>query len=353
MMSRPKTTPRVEFHETDGFALYTDVNDQLMEDLADKTVPRMEESSRPDDPRGVYITDAARRIINSNPAGASLFFTVRAIQAQVPSYYADREAVQRRLGITAEDKARAERAGAFEHGFADLAFPWHFSAALANAAADILVENEALTQAEKNSFTLHDWSNIIRSDWFSRLAHLMALTVNGKYGSFGNNLSEYRLRALNKLLADKEVIETLDQEVLEYSQELDQDNAVLTASVKLSHVALRGLRALMRNDPNTKGCPVARYSVLLPRTLVNQNPHVQSLIARGTLKIVEERSTDDQVRLIQEETAIDKTLKLFASQLDQYEDSHGTPEVNAESFRTHVIITHRVKPPISTLVQMG
>lgn len=69
-----------------------------------------------------------------------------------------------------------------------------------------------------------------------------------------------------------------------------------------------------------------------------RDPHVQNLIDRGTLTIVPERSDNGTVRLTQDWSAIDKTLSLFAAQLDIYQTVYGNPVIvlDEKSWKTAV-----------------
>ena len=337
--TRAPLTDRQDFQRTDGFALYTDVNDRLMEDLSARDIPQIPE----DQPPGYGIHGPRSSIVDENPAGVSLYIAMRHIVGRSLDSNMTGTLYQR-YNVTDDDRSRAANF-AFADGFGDLDFPWHFSAGLANEVVDYLVVQSKLTQEQKNKFTLNDWANIIGSRWFSRLAHLMALSGNGTYGSFGGIVDDYYSGALAQRLANRNILSNVQEPIFEYSEE--EDAAGLRyAAVELSQVAIRGLRADMRKS-NSLGCPVARYSVLLPSQLVKTDPHVRALIGRQTLTMVTERSTSDRVRATQERSAIDKTLSLFADQLRAYAANYGTPRMVHSP--NYLKINHRFARPANAL----
>ncbi|HSX15209.1 MAG TPA: hypothetical protein VLF40_00265 [Candidatus Saccharimonadales bacterium] len=344
---------RIEFQRTAGFALYTEVNDRLLDYLADRDIPAL----RPDGMKDYLTTYRIEDTLVPNPAGVSLALAMRHITADVPvadqNFYRD-------FGVSQEDQGRACY-HTFGGGFSDMVFTWHFSAGVANAVMDFFVDEGVLSQEQKNAFGLGDWADIIGSDWFGRLMHMTALTANGAYLSFGTYLSAYRKHAFAHALKERfdteledNKLPPLTNDIFTYHEHQDPADGRTYAAAGLAPAVLGVLRTAMQDGHKSAGCPVARKSVLLPADQVQDDPHTKQLVADGTLTAVPERSTDEHIRFTQETTAIDRTLQLFASQLRRYEAAHGTPEavkhLDATAKRGATYrIAHRHKPPVRAL----
>jgi hypothetical protein len=338
-------TPRQEFQRTDGFALYTDVNDHLMDELGNRYIPKI--STHPS--AKLLITgDIYDSVIDGNPAGASLHLAMKNIlNSTVPK--GDELLNQSEYGITLDDKDRADTY-AFFGGFNDMDFAWHFSAGVANAVADRFITEGVITQEQKDNFTLHDWADIIGSGWFSRMAHELALSGNGTYGRFGLNLTDYSEDGFAKSLVQHKILETPTEPALTYKEQEDEVDGLTYATAEPSKEVVQRLRQRMHAyDGGSFGCPAARYSVQLPADMVETNPHVQNLLERGTLEIVPERSTGEKIRLTQEWSAIDKTLSLFGAQLDTYEATYGTPHIVPGREEDEKIVKHNFSQPVDAL----
>lgn len=342
---QPSQHERITYMTGRGFALFTDVNDRMLHTLQACRIPAA--------PRDMELTithwnEPSAEVVRLNPAGTGLFIATYHLQQLLPRY--DDLTFNADHGISSEDTRESGAYTFFDSGFNDLNFPWHFSATVANAVVDFFVSEGVITQQQKDAFTLRDWADVIGSGWFSRIMHLMALTSNGSYGSFGQMLTTYMPGALTRRLAERKYVAHNDAPLFTYKAQVDPQSGLTHHTAVLRDEVIRAMRASMRATQKSVGCPVARYSVLLPEAEVTSNPHVQHLIRNGTLQVVPERSHNGMVRLIQEQSAIDKTLTFFAHQLDQYDRSHGTPRVQLpRPGGDRRIIQHIASEPVQAL----
>jgi hypothetical protein len=241
--------------------------------------------------------------------------------------------------ISTRDIQNANKFETFGQGFSDPDFPWHFSAGVANAVVDQLVDEHKMTDEQRRRMTLTDWADIISSGWFSDLMHSLAMTSNGVYAQFGNNFSDYKPGAFRGLLSNQHVISYGDFEtplfeigtepVEPYESTYPEGASVYTASASRS--VLKGLRAKIEDKSRSVGCPVARHRVPLSEEQIVQDPHTRQLLDMGRLVIEHDRTPDDgNVPVSIENTAIDDALMAFGDKLRQYDDKFGTPVIKVE-----------------------
>lgn len=166
---------------------------------------------------------------------------------------------------------------------------------------------------------------------------MMALAPNGTYGTLGSHLGHYTGNKIVERLKSVDALKA-DDPLFNYSEQLEPSENLTYATASLSRAAIRGLRSNMQNK-NSMGCPVARYSVLLPDELVTTDPHVKNLVNRNAMRRIDGRSNEEHVRFTQDWSAIDKTLAFFAWQLDDYERRYGTPYIISTNHRGIFLVT--------------
>lgn len=344
-----KTTPRVIFQTTNGFTMFTRANELMLQKIADTPIQKMPEGKLDID-QYAHLAPMEDRteLAVKHPEVMTLYAAMRHIASTVP---AGTEAA--RIGtVTPFEMRRAIDLETFEGGFEDTEFAWHFSAGVANAMADHLVAEGRITAEQKRNFTLADWAGMIGSSWFGRAMQLLALAPNGAYADFGNSTVHYRegrfLEQLTVLVTDITI--TLP-EVFVTTEVYEPSSGRAHLTVMPSPKVIRHLRSAMQLKGNSAGCPVARRSVSLSRTQLERDRHAKWLIEKGILHEVPERSNDERVRLVQEQTTIDNTLALFAKQLADYEASYGTPSVSYIGKRSDPAITihHTRRDPANVL----
>jgi hypothetical protein len=335
---------RQDYHRTAGFALYNDVNDHMLHDIA----------GLPD--RGPISQATASYHIPpysgphiDNPAGASLYLATQHIVTPVETMVKD-PGFYSRYGVSGRDRRAIEEFDThaiIKHGFDVLHFPWLIGAAVANACVDEFVEQNVITRSQKNAMNLHDWANVIGSGWFARLSHSMALGKNDTYRGFSMSVNHYAAGSLKEHFRQDGVIGPED-EVFSYEPQAEPEEGMVYATVKPSKAVIAGLRRQMRNagPGDSGGCPVARNVVWLPTAALKADPHVKNLLKSGGLEIRQYNPEGTHVQVAQDMSAIEKTLALMAMQLDNYADLHGTPEVSPFGDGE---LTHRRTPAIDAL----
>lgn len=340
---------RRDYMTAHGFTLFTHVNGQMNQDVAARTIPRLPgsipESKAPE--WGTTQNGHTNAIVANNPAGTGLFLAMRSILHTVPRTLP--KGSEGRYGITYDDNLRSGDLTT-NNGFADLDFTWHFSCGVANAVADFFVANGVISQQQKDNFTLTDWANILRTGWFSNLTHKLALTSNGVYGQFGMRLEHYGndsfYYAVQKNMTD---FDLGGSNLFKLGSATDKTDGRTYATATLTPKFLGALRSSMQRAFNSAGCPVARNSVQLDREQLREDPHLQALIDAGTVGIVEERSDEKHIRVMQDHTAIDNTLLLVADQLATYDKTHGTPTARYPAPNRQLTIDHQRKEPVNAL----
>jgi hypothetical protein len=309
---------RAQHQTTECFALYTDVAKQMFAEVYPTQLTPINDAYK------VY-GHFDRSTSTDYPAEASLYIMSRHLIQLLPRRDSDANEFDKRYGVTEHDIDHANKFDTFQAGFGDPDFPWHFAPAVAAAVAHEFEAVGALTPEQHREMTLTDWANIIGSGWFSDLIHSLAYTSNGVYGAFGNEVSNFRPGALLEFINGRvpAIDKLFDVEVA--TEEATGEQYLIAKATKALKV---GLRSLIRDKSNSVGCPVARLGSRLPEVLVDRDQHVLKLIKLGELSIGEDADpTDDEIRVTQEETAIDDSLTVFADLIDRYERQFGQPKV--------------------------
>lgn len=368
---------RLEHSRGDGFTLFTDVNNQLMERLGQQMLPAR---ISVDDVHHQFTThpseaDVAASFevdvppvtlpfdeLNVSSSSAALFFVSRQLTNQLlditHSDEAERtsESFHKQFGITDIDKRKA-RSYYFDHGFDDTEFAWHFAPALANAVVGEMITAGIISEAQQERFTLGDWANIIGSGWFSSLIHEMTTEKFGAYGIFGKNLADY---GKDEFLDMLEIQATTHQYPPvstvgpAFQFEIVEESGLTYVTAKLSERLARelhagmddGLQSRTQERGKTHGCPAARYAGSLSVDAVMNDLHLQSLVAREEMAL-SPSNRPDRVRFQQEYTTIDRSLMTLAARLDGYDRAYGTPFITHTEHKTAV--EHRYVPPTDVL----
>lgn len=315
---------------TSGFALYSDVNEQMLRDLP-PTPAKIETPDHYDFNLGRISGQRFASVISQNPSGSSLYLVMQQARQDLPAR--DKNFYDK-YDVSEADKKLAERKTA-GYGFADIDFTWHFAAGLANEVTDFFVDEGVITREQKNNFNLHDWATIIGSGWFSKLVHQMTPTSNGNYGQFGNTIYDYVGKQLYMKLIGRKIIDA-NTLLFEFQQQTEPLEDASYDTAILSKSAIKGLRGLMTQNDSI-GCPVARYSAHFDADDVHNNPHLKNLVASGRLSVDGARP-NGKVRVSQQMTAIDNTLAFFALQLDNYGAAYGTPVMTIDN--GNLIVNH-------------
>jgi|GEM_PF-2348776 len=323
---------RSEFMATTGFTTYTDVNDRLLETLDAQPVTQIDpdayERYRKLVPGGSYPENAV-----TDQAAKSLYVAMTHFREAVPIT----KGFPRKQGFTRQDVDRATQHGLYSSGLGNIDFPWHFSAGVANAVADFFVDEGVISGQQKEAFRLHDWASIIESEWFGQLNNDLALTARHLHRLFGCDLEHYQKNALQNYfheeLNSKRWFKDLShgEELFELEWIPDQPDEGKIPIAKLDETVSHTLRERMRKshealgEPSV-GCPVARKAVSMSVEAAKSDPHVQSLLRRGTFQRID-RPSSERVAYRQDDTTIDRTLGLIATQLKRYETAYGTPRL--------------------------
>lgn len=218
----------------------------------------------------------------------------------------------------------------FRNGLADQGFTWDFAPFVASrvlrcATRDGVVPTDSLVQA-----SLCDWADIFRKDWFSDFMHDLAFASNGIYARLGAEFWDY--------LDPDDTHLTHDHAALGINQPL---NISVLATVHAEHGDILPeiqatlspeLRKYLRNSMkrmNSNGCPVARHHFVSDNP--DGDPHLQRLLDVGLVKEV--GMGHSVLRLVQEQTPIDRMLQLLAEKFEYYEEHFGTPVLDFSGFR--------------------
>jgi hypothetical protein len=318
--SVPEVSARAAFLRGEGFVLFTAVNARVLRAIGEETPDQV---SRQENLLG-QLDVVGKGFNQSNLA----LFVVTDEVSRSDAIMKDKEGPNgfyNSFGIRQEDieATKGGELNLFANGFGDRRFAWHFSAGVANSAVQAFVEDGRISKDEAANLTLGDWSHVIGSRWFSKLMHALAFTDNSVYSSFGSRYEYYENGGLKRHI-DRSIdgFCKVRKPLLTDRQFEPTDNTwQLTAT--LNPEARVKLREAMRAR-GSLGCPVARRSARLPRSLLGFNPHLQELV-RDEILTVKPDQSDDKVHVEQQETAIDRTLSLIASQLDTYDAAYGTP----------------------------
>jgi hypothetical protein len=332
---------RANFMRTDGFLLYTDVQERVLAELENQPFEPV--------PTEVSSFSFDTAVTHDNPAGASLYVVMDQLKNQVCAHmpYAREPDSTERYGITKEDIVTSQPF-TFENGLEGLTFPWHFSAGVANAVVETFDRESKLSSEARENLTLTDWADIIDRPWYGQLIRSLAFTRNGVHGDFGKQPRDYRPWSFQRRLLDMTPYWQREKlkPVFDTAEETDPQNGATYMKASLSEGARTTLRRLMREPMSglsSAGCPVARLAVTMSTEAVETNPHAQQLLSDGLLHV--ERADGEKVTLRQEDTAIDRTLAFFATQLRAYDQQYGTPHLGAirrDGSRRMVQVRHEV-----------
>lgn len=327
IQTKHEVSPRVDFMRTDGFALYTDVNLQMVEELQNSPIKKAE--AHPEHRFKQY---------NLEPAVAGLYIASHQLMAGLPRYSGP--AFHEAYGVTSEDLMAVHGKQLFNEGFGDINFTWHFAPALAVAVVRQFASDGLIAHEDIERLTLNDWANVIGSGWFSKLVHSMAFTRNGVYRQFGVGSDDYGSNKLRLTLA-----QGTGQPV--HFRILDTDMAVEPHENNREYLIARitpALQSLLRKQMHDKtadstGCPVARRALRLSHLRSDSNSHLLHMIETGAMSL---KSQNEEIRTYEQEyTAIDRTLALIADQLDEYERMYGVPVYDR---RTLTLQHERLEP---------
>lgn len=309
---------RSEWQTQHGFTLTADVAFQIMTDQAQILPEKLVKMP--------YVK--ARDIIEEGvePAVTSLYIATQHLSRSIPSS----DLLLRGLyGVTKEDTRRSKGHAEFA-GMADMNFTWYFAPALARAAVDELVDASYLDRDDVAQWQLPEWADIIGTGWFSHLAHRMTIGRLGTYGIFGSLTESYKKDSLKDLLKrglrmpdDAEVFET--EEMIE-----PFENNKMYATVKPSKDLAQRLARARASGRESAGCPGARFVSMIPKDMVQTDPHTQSLLQNGWAELVPERSHDDTVRIRLEWSPLEVSLVALADKLHQYHNLYGTPYIKKD-----------------------
>lgn len=316
---RPKSIERPDWQRREGFTMVTDVAFKVLDDIA----PLQPAAATMDSIGDSRVYEAA--LADITDTARSLYVAATQLSGGVPGH--EDITHDPRYGLDKQDIRQGYRY-AYQSGVGELAFTWHFAPALAQAAVRDMVDTGHLDQQDVDTWSLSDWANIVGTGWFSRTAHTMAYTRNGIYRRFGSSPHSYEEGALQRALQGSGIpIETNETlfDIQERYEPEDEQVYVTAFPNKKVRAALRA--ELELSDRPTGGCPVARFSTMLPHDMLAADPHAANLIHDNIAEVVPERATEDEAMLRLPWSPIDATLAVLASKLEQYEELHGTPKI--------------------------
>lgn len=322
--------PRIHWTTHEGFILYTDTQNELMQRAATRNVEAL---STEDLRYGAFHAShvSTADIAARNKGGVSLFATLfkfRWLMPQLAHESNGWETFFNNYGITDQDK-RESRPFTQNHGFANIEFPLVFSGGIANDLTEQWIREGHMTRSQKEASRLRDWAEMISSPWFGDIVFDMAITGIGVYGPYPGSIEDYgredtceglsyRMRERKVLPPDFRGSLFTTSVTMHPETQKPELRATLTNEFRL---ALRRMRAA-----NSAGCPVARLVVNMPQQDALQNPHVQRLLQEGIFTEEPGRSPGD-IRLRQDTSAIHRTLVHVANHLRAYDAEHGTPRL--------------------------
>lgn len=354
----PKTIDsREAYMKGEGFILFTDVGEQLLDYLSRQPVEQLTQQSKYN-----YMGHAGRQS-GLHAANMGLLGVINTFMDQIPNRGHDQDPIDSQLkerpysnkrcefyGINDVERRRAAK-HTYDVGLDDLDLPWHFSAALANATVNSFVSGGWIKQEEAAALTIGDWADVIGSGWFASLTHSFALTGFGVVKSYGKETKHFNPQSLGLLLnAASEKYGVYPEEeapilVVSEKEEPNEGQVYLTASV---HPEYKKVLRIMRQysahlnyrveDNKSIGCPVARKSAMLPWDYANSMPRAQKLQELGCLSIGESVNEKGEVLATQEYTEIDRTLGFIADQLRAYDGTYGTPQLDGDRRLTHAYL---------------
>jgi hypothetical protein len=344
---------RRDYMTTEGQALITDISNLVFDDLNRQVPFRLPGTLRT--PRSSMRFGVVFNAKDQHPSAAALYAVSTQLINPLHSLAkgGNLERFQRDYGVTPAD--HESNRFSFGGGLLDMDFTWHAAPALASSVVNEFVAAGKLTSEQHAAMTLHDWANIIGTGWFSKLTHSLAFTSNGTYRRFGECEKDYDRGGFQRSLGEIS-INAAKPFVIGEAYEADEGKRYVTATV--SGDLKRTLRERI-NPPNqdkkereynSPGCPAARYSTMFFRHMIDTDPHVRNLLARGEMTIDDSRSTEQKVKATQEYTSIDRALMVLAVKLDQYEDMYGMPQVTRVGTKTdRVRVAHISAEPVDAL----
>lgn len=338
---------RASYLAEDGFVLFTDANNRLMDFMRDLrppepvTVPYA--SVGPEDEILPYRPPG-------NVAAAGLFYSARRLQGQLLEVVRGSEgsgtceAFFRQFDISNSEQRTADRY-CHDRGFDDPDFTWYFAPLIANVVVKQTVAEGFMATSAYEQMTLSDWASIMRSPWFSSLMQQMAIAKFGAYGTMGkqwytwgndfvDDVASHAIHQGYPPISDQKPF------CIAPEQPSAPAKALLTPTFKrqLRAGMDRGQMSVLNISGVTRGCPIARYAGTLPDR-VTENPHMRRLVERGELTMNPSKQLG-RIAFRQERTAIDVALDVLADRLVLYEETYGTPYVSYDE-QAQVHVEHR------------
>jgi hypothetical protein len=304
-------TPKHQYMCSEGFALSTDFGHQVFDDACSFPVQRIDQLEEIDFSKNGH-----------EPSALALWMVADTMTDRLKELVDYRNpSTLKKYGVTHHDRGR-QNLFTFEYGLADIDFTWQFGPAVARTVVDEATAAGHVTPYEQQQMTLRDYGDILRVSWFRDIMHDLALARNGIWGKFGSFPGDYKKGML--LSRIKEVSSPFSaSHLFEFSEQQDVDGQSHIVA-QVSSELRKALRQSMQNQ-GTIGCPVARRAGAVPKELLASNPHMQHLIKSGNLSISYVNTASGRVRYTQEETPIDKALRVLGDKLEEYHDRFGTP----------------------------
>lgn len=324
MVSRPSTT-RASYQAAEGFLFFTDVSNQIANEAATVQPAPVEVRAYQHYNVQGHLKPEVRRMAEE-PGITSAYFVMSSLQRLMPTRQGLSSASHNRYGITKEDMERARQFTVFQAGLGDFDFPWEFSLCVADNIVRQGVEEGKMSAKKYRDFTLRDWAGLLQSGWFSDVIHSMAFTGTGVYRSLGSSFEDYQTDSIRSwLVRDGILPEDVARPFIITAEAAAGSAGSVPLRAQLTKETTLALRKVIRQAGDTRGCPVARHAATLSPDLVRQDPHLRSLVERGTMQVYDKSSGTVVVR--QEQTAIDELLQLLGNKFREYERVYGTPQL--------------------------
>ena len=336
----PVNLNRKDYLRTYGFTLVTDVNKMMMDDVAAQQPAQLSLSPNSTMPRGASESQLQKR-----RSRISLMMATFAVMKIIPERGDTVDNPDYNISESETDLASAQNV--FQSGLGDQTFPWHFSAALASQAVDRLVYSGELPELAARNMTLTDWANIIGTGWFSNLAHSLAFARNGFYNIFGKDHTSYQHNALIKHISSWTHGLRPNIYLLEVDKQFEPLDGKDYLTVAASPALLKAVRATMQKDRSI-GCPAARHATRLFPSMLTEDPHTKHLLETQRLYVKSEgeEAPDGKIGVVQEYSAIDQSLIVFAKKLDEYDTLYGTPALRRNK-QGLLQVLHEHRPPVA------
>lgn len=330
---------RAEYLRADGFVMYTAMNVRFLDEVRVETLRPADHTAH------IQVTSECLRNPNKglNRSNLGLHLATHSIvngSTIIPGGNYGEPTLQQMFGLSEQDLAGTKNKGIYNYGIDDRGFPWNFSAGVAAATVHAFVRDGLLEGEHAGSLGLRDWAEILRSTWFSRVMHSLAFTHNGIYQHFGAHPGDFGNNSLDTQLNERlryafKVTDESIERTLETFVEVDPEHDTHSLGAKIDPAARTILRLAMSSNNilggelrGSTGCPVARKVTRMPRAEAMANPHVIELIERGIFSVMPDSSADN-VQIEQAVTGIDRTLRVHADKLDEYDRRFGMPSIVA------------------------